>query len=412
MPRSDVEEAHVLGVGLDELTPELHVLTHEHRAHFVGQRRLLYPDLKQGAFPRVHGGVAQLVEVHLPQTLQPLEVSLVVRVLSQVCVLGPVVFEVDLLLADQGRVQRRLGHVHEAALDQWLHLPEEERQEQRSDVRPVDVGVSQDDHLVVPGLGDVEVVGQPGTDGRDQRLDLGVLQHLVDAGALDVQDLPPDGQDGLGPRAAGVFGRATGRVALHDEQLALAGVPRRAVDELAREPGSVERRLPPGEVAGLPGGHPGPSGQCGLLQDLVGLFGVLLEPIGQLLVGRLLHQGAHGHVAELSFGLPFELGVLQAHRDDGGQALPDVLAQQVLVLLLQRASGPGVLVGHAGQGGLEPFLVHTALDGRDAVGEGVDALVEAGVPLQRDLHLHALLDLLERVTLRKSASFEAFRWRT
>ena len=49
-----------------------------------------------------------------------------IRVLGQIGVLGRVILEVDLLLAHQGRIQRRLGHVDEAPLDQGLHLPEEE----------------------------------------------------------------------------------------------------------------------------------------------------------------------------------------------------------------------------------------------------------------------------------------------
>src|ERR1700733_11518957 len=42
---SDVEEAHVLGVLLDEVTPQLDVVAHEHRAHVVGQSGLLHVDL-------------------------------------------------------------------------------------------------------------------------------------------------------------------------------------------------------------------------------------------------------------------------------------------------------------------------------------------------------------------------------
>src|SRR5580698_6016785 len=38
---SDVEEAHILGVGLDEVAPQLDVVAHQHGADVVGQRRLL-----------------------------------------------------------------------------------------------------------------------------------------------------------------------------------------------------------------------------------------------------------------------------------------------------------------------------------------------------------------------------------
>ena len=45
-----------------------------------------------------------------------------------------------------------------AALDQRRHLPEEERQQQRTDMRAIDVGVGHDDDLVVAQLFDVEFV--------------------------------------------------------------------------------------------------------------------------------------------------------------------------------------------------------------------------------------------------------------
>src|SRR5271166_6989001 len=95
---SDVEEADVLRVGLDEVPPQFHVVTHQHRALVVGEGRLLHADLEEGALGRVDGGLAQLGEVHLPQALQPLEVLLVVRVLDHERVLGRLVLQVDLLL--------------------------------------------------------------------------------------------------------------------------------------------------------------------------------------------------------------------------------------------------------------------------------------------------------------------------
>ena len=73
-------------------------------------------------------------------------------------VLGGVVLQVHLLLAHDGRVQRRLGDVDVPVLDQLLHLAEEEREQQRADVAAVDVGVAQEDDLVVADLGHVELL--------------------------------------------------------------------------------------------------------------------------------------------------------------------------------------------------------------------------------------------------------------
>ena len=155
-------------------------------------------------------------------------------------------------------------------------------------------------------------------------------------------------------------------------------------------------------------------GGLGRLGDhLAGLGRVLLEPLGQLLVGRPLDQRADGHVAELGLGLALELRIDQLDRDDGGQALTDVLAEQVVLLFLQVVLGPGVLVDGVGQGLLEALFVHPALGGGDAVGEAVEALVVPGVPLEGDL------DLARRPrppcsspTFLNSASLDALRWRT
>jgi hypothetical protein len=49
--------------------------------------------------------------------------------------------EVALLAADLDPVERRLGDVDVARVDQPLHVTEQERQDQRADVGAVDVGV-------------------------------------------------------------------------------------------------------------------------------------------------------------------------------------------------------------------------------------------------------------------------------
>src|ERR1039457_5840439 len=102
---SDIEEARVLRVGLDEVPALLDVVTHQDGADLVGQRGLLDVDLQQRALGRIDGGLLELVEVHLPEPLQPLEVRLVVGVLGQEVVLGHVVAQVELLLADERRIE-------------------------------------------------------------------------------------------------------------------------------------------------------------------------------------------------------------------------------------------------------------------------------------------------------------------
>ena len=65
---------------------------------------------------------------------------------------------------------------------------------------------------------------------------------------------------------------------------------------------------------------------------------------------------------------------------------------RLLVLLLEELAVPGVAVHGVGEGLLESLLVHAALDGADAVGEGVEAVgVVPGVPLERDLDVHRVV---------------------
>ena len=59
------------------------------------------------------------------------------------------VFEIALLFAVFGFVQRRLGDVDVAAFDQLGHLAVEEGQEQGADVRTVHIGIGHDDDAVV-----------------------------------------------------------------------------------------------------------------------------------------------------------------------------------------------------------------------------------------------------------------------
>src|SRR3954452_10758267 len=70
---SDVEEAEVLSIALDERAPLLDVLTHQHREHLVGLRGVLERDLQQQPVVRVERGVPQLVGVHLAEALVALD---------------------------------------------------------------------------------------------------------------------------------------------------------------------------------------------------------------------------------------------------------------------------------------------------------------------------------------------------
>ena len=121
------------------------------------------------------------------------------------------VLEVALLVPALHLVERRLGDEEMSGLDQRLHLPVEKGQQQRADMRAVDIGVGHDDDLVVAQLPEVELVlADARAERGDQRADLGARQHLVEARALDVQDLAAQGKHRLEGAVARLLGAAAG----------------------------------------------------------------------------------------------------------------------------------------------------------------------------------------------------------
>ena len=90
--------------------------------------------------------------------------------------------------------------------------------------------------------------------------------------------------------------------------------------------------------------------------------GVLLQELGQPGVDDRVDEALHARVAELGLGLALELRVGELGRDDGGQPLADVLAGEVLVLLLELALVARVLVERAGQRRAKAAQVRAALD--------------------------------------------------
>ena len=173
-------------------------------------------------------------------------------VADQIIVQRALVLEILLGRAALDLIERRLRDIEMAAFDQFAHLAEEEGQQQRADMRAVDVGVGHDDDLVVAQLVEVEIVAaDAGAERRDQRADLLAGQHLVEARALDIEDLAAQRQDGLIFAVAALLGRAAGRIALDEEKFGLGGIALLAIGELARQIGDVERALAPGQFARL-----------------------------------------------------------------------------------------------------------------------------------------------------------------
>src|SRR4029078_3817243 len=119
-------------------------------------------------------------------------------------------------------VERRLSNVQKTLFDQRPHLPEKESKKQGADMGGSHVRVGHDDDAVIARLLGLEILAaDAGAERLDQGADPGGSRLLVDAGALDIEDLPLQRLDHLEDTVAALLGRAAGAVALDDEEFAL-----------------------------------------------------------------------------------------------------------------------------------------------------------------------------------------------
>ncbi len=238
--RSDVDPVGLGGVFLYELLAWLDGVAHQHGEHTVGSGSVLDGYLLEHAVLGVHRRVPQLLGVHFPETLEPLDpTGVAAALLGNDLVALLFGHHVVRLSAVAHAVQRGLRGVHVPRLEQRAHVPVEERQQERADVGAVDIGVGRHDDPLVAGLVDIELLADARASRRDHVADLVVLQHAVQTVFLDVEHLAADREHGLELGVAGLLRAAASAVALDDEQFGVLRVTTLTVRELARQRGGV-----------------------------------------------------------------------------------------------------------------------------------------------------------------------------
>jgi len=115
-----------------------------------------------------------------------------------------------------------------------------------------------------------------------------------------------------------LFGRATCRITLDDEQFAVGRVTGLAVGEFARECGRLQGTLAPRQLLGLFRCLACAGGLGGLADDRFSGVGVLFEIGSEVLVGRAFDDPPNFAVAEFGLGLALELRVRMFDRNNRG----------------------------------------------------------------------------------------------
>ena len=298
------------------------------------------------------------------------------------------VFQIALGFAARRLVERRLGDEDMAALDQFRHLPVEEGQQQRADMGAVHVGVGHDDDLVVAQLVGIELLApDAGAQRGDQGGDFLARQHLVEARALDVEDLAAQRQHRLVGAVARLLGAAAGAVALDDEDFAFGGIAFLAIGQLAGQRGAVQRALAAGQFARLARGFAGRGRFDHLADDGLGFGGMFLEPARRASRSRRLRR---------SGALPTKPACLWSARRISDRALSPTARRSGLRGNRRRSAPPcpscarhdssAYFVTTRVSAGAEAGQMRAAVALRDVVGEDQHALVIAVVPGERDFH--------------------------
>ena len=199
---------------------------------------------------------------------------------------------------------------------------------------PVHVGIRHDDDLAVTQLRQIKFISNAASQSGDNRHQLVIAVDLIQPGLFHVEHFAPQRKDRLEFPVPPALGGAAGGISLYDIDFRFLRISGLAVRQLARQGGAFQRGFSSYQLPGLPGGLSGPAGGHSFFKDGPGGSRVLLQISGKLFTDQIIHQGADLRIAQLRLGLALKLGFLQLDADDGGQALPHILAGQILIPVL------------------------------------------------------------------------------
>ena len=288
-----------------------------------------HPDQSPGL--RVHGGLPHHFRFVFTQPLGTLDGAFSLQFFDDVVPLLVGIGKIGLgglfaSLAPFGidLIQRSLGDIDISLLNELRGETIEHGEHQSTDLESVHIAIGADDHLIPPEHIQVKrrkllVAGldlHPAAQHFDQVGDDVAFEDLIVIGLEAIQDLAPDGHDGLKFRVTPLLAGTQGGVALHDIDLPLVQVLAAAVHKLLHPVGHIHGAgqllfdVQPGLFRLLPAAlvhqH--------LIGDLVGLLAVFDEIDLQGGPKELGHHLLDEFVGNGLFGLVFIGGV-------GGKAI-------------------------------------------------------------------------------------------
>ena len=302
------------------------------------------------------------------------------------------VLQIRLRLAARDFVERRLRNVDVPLVDELRHLPVEKRQQQRPNMRAVDVGVGHDDDLVIPQLVELELVAPDTCAQRSNNIrHLFRGEHLVGARPLDVQDFTADRQHRLKLALAALFRRTACRVALDDENFRLRRVAILAFRKPAWQAETIERTLAPRQIAGLARRFASERRLDDLADDDLRFFRMLFEPRAELIADRRLDDRLHFGRNQLVLRLRRELRIGHFHRQNARQTFARIITRKRNLLFFRKTGFFRVFIDDTRQRASESGEMRAAVALWNVVREAQHRLVVGIVPPQSRLDGDAVL---------------------
>src|SRR6266487_1388678 len=296
------------------------------------------------------------------------------------------VADVFLALPALHAVERRLRDVNVIALDELLHVAEEKSQQQRANVRTVDVRIGHENNLVIAQFSRVEIVlADAGAQRGDDGANFLVPQHFVVARLFDVEDFSLERQDGLVLAVASLLRRPAGRFALDNEQLAPRRIALLAIGKFSRQAARIHRGFAARQFARLAGRFARARRFNAFADDAARDGRVLVEPLAELFVHELFDVALDVAV-QFALGLPFKLRLRQAHAHHGDQALADVVTGDgdFVLLFPEHSGGRSEVVDRARKRRAKTGEMRAAIDGVNGIGKRKNVFTVRVVVLERD----------------------------
>ena len=141
-------QIRILRMTLNKPLPRTHLIPHQHIEHLIRLHRLLNAHLQDRPAGRVHRRIPQRLRVHLTQTFVAADLGFPPIMPSLILLDQHISFLIAIhimhVFAHLNVEERGLRNVEMSLCDQWLHVAEEECQQQGANVRAVNIGVTHD----------------------------------------------------------------------------------------------------------------------------------------------------------------------------------------------------------------------------------------------------------------------------